>query len=355
MGGLTGVFSNRKPQGPGRGSLSDWYREQVEELRAQSAYIEERDRHYELARSRLGTGQSPSQNGHASPWQALKELGFDVQKMVEDERRWRGEAEKEADETKKALFNEQADRLRDQIEALRQEVREGKGSKATSEVNPERPKTFLERLDEVLEGRVMQRFGALLLGEPGDGKTRQEEDPEEVVIKRLQTGSRLREALGVPLTPQRVPTDGSVRTDVLKLFLEDERERLRIEKEHERESRKVKALEETKDMVKENIPDAVGALRDLARKSNQEATGGKGDTAPAGTEGATMSRGYVLLCDSCKKEFALPQHPARGESLTCPHCKAEVEVADGLVGGPEGAGQRVRGALRPPEGPAPPG
>jgi hypothetical protein len=315
------------PAGESRqGSLTDWYREQVEELRAQAAYIEERNKTHELSRSGPGAAPSP-QNGHAAPWEALKELGFNLQTMVENERHWRSEAEKEADEAKKALFTEQADRLREQIEALRQEVKDGKGQGQTVPVNPERPKTFLERLDDILEGRVMQRFGALLLGEPGDGKARQEEDPEDVVIKRLQTGSRLREALGIPLTPQRLPTDGSVRTDVLKLFLEDERERLRIEKEHERETRKVKALEETKDMVKENVPDAIGALRDLARKSNQEATGGKGDTAPAGTEGATMSRGYVLLCDSCKKEFALPQRPAKGESLTCPHCKAEIEVA----------------------------
>jgi len=312
----------------GREGLTDWYREQIEELRLYNEYAQERDKYHASLGSRPGGASPPPQNGHAAPWQALKELGFNLQEMVENERRWRGEAEKEADEVKKALFKEQADRLREQIETLRQEVRDGKGQGQTVPADQGRPKTFLERLDDILEGRVMQRFGALLLGEPGDGKTRQEEDPEEVVIKRLQTGSRLREALGVPLTPQRLPTDGSVRTDVLKLFLEDERERLRIEKEHERETRKVKALEETKDMVKENIPDAIGALRDLARKSNQEATGGKGEGGGStGGEAATMSRGYVLLCDSCKKEFALPQHPARGESLTCPHCKAEIEVA----------------------------
>lgn len=308
-----------------RGGLSDWYREQIEELRLSNEYARERDK--------LGVhpgGPPPPQNGHASPWEALKGLGINVQQMVSDERHWRSEAEKEADEAKKALFKEQADRLRGEIEGLRQEVREGKGKGgAACDVNPDRPKTFLEKLDGLLEGRVMQRFGNILLGEAGDGKTGQPEDPEDVVIKRLQTGSRLRDALGLPAPGTlRVPTDGSMRTEVLKLFLEDERERFRIEKEHERETRKVNVLEETKDIVKENIPDAIGALRDLARKSNQEAkpAEGKGNTAPA-TEGATMSRGYVILCDSCKKEFALPQRPAKGESLTCPGCKAEIEVA----------------------------
>ena len=171
----------------------------------------------------------------------------------------------------------------------------------------------------------MRTFGAMILGEAHNGN--KPEDPEDVVLRRLETGDRLKQRLG--LTPaggvaQAALSGNGMRADLVKLFLENDRETLRIQNEDARENRKLRVLEETKDIIKDNIPDAIGAVKDFAQRHNQEAGGEKGEKKD--TAGAPMSRVIALACATCKKEFGLPQRPEPGQHLTCPYCKADLEV-----------------------------
>ena len=88
-------------------------------------------------------------------------------------------------------------------------------------------KSFMQGLDEILEGGLTKRLANLIAGESEGGIKKLVEDVKSI--------DELKETLGVPkggsITDRLA--NGSVRTDLARLILEDERERIRIDKEHE--------------------------------------------------------------------------------------------------------------------------
>lgn len=155
------------------------------------------------------------------------------------------------------------------------------------------------------------------VGKLGGGKS-----PEEMVeslVNALTVGDKLRERLGVAglggrLLQGNQGGDSGLRTDMVKLLLEDERERLKIQQNHQAETQRNKHLGTIADAVKDNLGDGVAALTAAAG----ELKAGTGTKSPA----TAPEQKQVFACGDCQVQFNPPAGWA-GQPLKCPGCGRE--------------------------------
>ncbi|GAI78170.1 unnamed protein product, partial [marine sediment metagenome] len=140
--------------------------------------------------------------------------------------------------------------------------------------------------------------------------------PEEMVedlVNALTMGDRLREKLGVAGIGGRLIQgqggDSGLRTDLVKLLLEDERERLKMTQVHEVESERNRHIGTLAATVKENLGDGIAAIS-AATKEIKEGPGAK---TPA-----SESQPQVFRCGDCQTQFS-PPAGWEGQPLKCPN------------------------------------
>ncbi|GAI49851.1 unnamed protein product, partial [marine sediment metagenome] len=139
------------------------------------------------------------------------------------------------------------------------------------------------------------------------------EDMVEDLVNALTMGDRLREKLGVAgiggrLLQENPGGDSGLRTDLVKLLLEDERERLKMTQSHEVESERNKHLGTFVGAMKENLPDGIAAIS-AAASEIKESSGAK---TPA-SESQPKFR-----CGDCGTRFDSPAG-WEGQPLKCPN------------------------------------
>jgi len=139
------------------------------------------------------------------------------------------------------------------------------------------------------------------------------EDMIDDIVNAVTMGDRLRDKLAVPGIGARLLSDqggdSGLRTDLVKLLLEDERERLKIEHEHESETQRNRHIGTLAEVAKEHVGDAIAALKIAAEET--KATG----KAPApGPE--ELKR---CVCGVCQTPFSVP---LKGDwpTVACPQC-----------------------------------
>ncbi|MBA7465915.1 hypothetical protein ES707_01087 [subsurface metagenome] len=189
------------------------------------------------------------------------------------------------------------------------------------------------KLFKALEDVVADYLQKRLLGSGGDGTLTSEQirsvvreevaqvatggkKPEDMVddiVNAVTMGDKLRDKLGLGGSANRfLPAGGGdpgLRTDLVKLLLEDERERIRIAQEHERETQRNKHLGTLADTVKDNLGTGIEALT-LAAKEIKGSGGTKTPPAP-------QEQPQLFRC-SCGTEFGPPAGWA-GQSIKCPN------------------------------------
>ena len=114
---------------------------------------------------------------------------------------------------------------------------------------------------------------------------------------------------------------GNMRTDVLKILLDNDRETLRLNREYELQKEKNKHLGELAGTVKDNLEDAIAASRDMVtehRESRHEPPAEQ----PRRTEGP--GGGYAIKCSLCGHTSIFPELPT-GE-FECPNCHATLSL-----------------------------
>ncbi|MBA7609483.1 hypothetical protein ES703_16674 [subsurface metagenome] len=151
----------------------------------------------------------------------------------------------------------------------------------------------------------------------GAGGNKKPEDMVEDLVNALTMGDRLREKLGGAGLGGRLlqaPGGGSeLRTDLVKALLEDERERLKIQQNHEVETQRNQHLGTLATTVKENLSDGIAALS-AAAKEIKEGTGAK--------TSASESKPKLYDCGDCHFKFSLPAEWV-GQPIKCPNCGRE--------------------------------
>ena len=139
------------------------------------------------------------------------------------------------------------------------------------------------------------------------------EDMVDDIVNAVTMGDKLRDRLGVPGIGGRLLSgqgdDSGLRTDLVKLLLEDERERLKIEHEHETETQRNRHLGTLADTVKEHLGDGIAALKVAAEEIKAP---GKGSASP---------QPQLYECNQCHEQFGVP--PGEWAKVACPKCQTE--------------------------------
>jgi rubrerythrin len=104
-----------------------------------------------------------------------------------------------------------------------------------------------------------------------------------------------------------------------RLELEDRRETLRLEREHDERMERNRIFSGIRDTIDKNAPDAIAALRDMAREHNRAAE----IVGPGGPEALEGPRLKGIRCSECGYEFAVAEER---ESYRCPACGATLKT-----------------------------
>jgi len=178
-------------------------------------------------------------------------------------------------------------------------------------------KSFLEKLDEVTKGLVSQRIASMLSG--GNSQPQAPADPVDEFFRRVDQVDKVRERFspsGGGSNAQSLIQSGA-RSEVVKLLLEDERERLRMQLQHEADVEKNKHLGTLASTVKDNFGDGVRALM-MAAQDIQK--GGVAAAPKAQAEQASEAQSFQ--CTKCNNAFGVPATEG-WEVVGCPHCGAQ--------------------------------
>lgn len=137
------------------------------------------------------------------------------------------------------------------------------------------------------------------------------EDMVDDIVNAVTMGDKLRDKLGLPGLGGRLLSnqggESGLRTDLVKILLEDERERLRIAQNHEAETQRNQHFGMLATAVKENLGTGIAALTAAA----EEIKKGPGAKAPASEQPA------VCECGDCHTKFSIPNVPF--ETIKCPN------------------------------------
>lgn len=211
-------------------------------------------------------------------------------------------------------------------------------SKLTAELDRRLPKVGGQengsgesRLFKALEGVVADYLQKRLLG-GGEGTLTSEQirsvvkeevakgweggkKPEDMVddiVNAVTMGDKLRDKLGITGMGGRLLSnqggDSGLRTDLVKVLLEDERERIRIAQEYEGVTQRNQHLGTIATAVKDNLGDGIAALTAAAG----EIKGSPGAKTPPPPPQQTFE------CGDCHTQFGAPAGWA-GQPLKCPN------------------------------------
>ena len=166
-------------------------------------------------------------------------------------------------------------------------------------------KSFLDKLEEITQGAISQRIAAMLSG----NNQPQPRDPVKELTERLDEVDKLKQRFApAEGTSAQSLAQSGIRGEILKMLLEDERERLKLKLEHDTQVERNKHLGTIASTVKENLGDGVRALRAAAAEYK----------AGSGTA-ATQSQAYE--CGQCHTRFTVPQG-VKADQVGCPNCGA---------------------------------
>ncbi|MBA7601286.1 hypothetical protein ES703_08353 [subsurface metagenome] len=145
------------------------------------------------------------------------------------------------------------------------------------------------------------------------GVNKKPEDMVEDLVNALTMGDRLREKLGGAgiggrLLQENQGGNSGLRTDLVRALLEDERERLKIQQNHEVETQRNQHLGTLAGAVKENLSDGIAALSAAAKEIKES----------PGAKTSASEQPQVFECGDCHIKFSPPAGWA-GPTLKCPN------------------------------------
>jgi len=307
MGGNWTETTTRKPgdTAPGGESPSEWYRRKIDELTLHDQFVDLWDRQRDKRQAAQGQGAPPPWEGISQIAQSLGINLGELWKTREEELKATRDA---ADATSKELHELRLREIDNRVKEL--QTMADKVAQQTAETKGNQPKSFLEKLDEMTGGFVSKRIAAMFGGDNKD----EPRDPVEELVNRLDQTDKLKERLGLGVAggggAQALAQSG-IRGELLKLLLEDERDRLKMQYEHEVQVERNKHLGGLASVVKENLGDGIQALKAAAQEIQK--TGTAAAPKPEASQGP-----QAYECGACKTRFTIPTTEG-WEQVKCPN------------------------------------
>lgn len=251
-------------------------------------------------------------------------LGIDFTKITELRQRETEGLRTELDKERRFALEQRLNtidnvvvRMNDTMQAFIKSQQEARAAPATSGLFGVADQMTDNSLTKALLARVLK----------DDQPQVNQKDSFDEILDRLSTGERLKKALGLS-EPQRPAIDPSVvslgKTELVRLLLDDDRERERMKQNIEMQKIKMDKLGGFFQMVQDYMPDILAAV-----------TTRGGDAA-----GKNISRSPGSAPDPARKPQAKPS------------AAAQSVAADTVAGDSAGAGERavaVQGEVPPPE------
>lgn len=178
--------------------------------------------------------------------------------------------------------------------------------------SPQGQKSFLEKMEEMTQGLISQRLANMF----GGNSQTQPKDPIAEFIERLDQVDKIKERFAPAAggTSVQQLAQSGIRGEILKMLMEDERERLKMQYDHEAQGERNKHLGTIATVVKDNVGDGVRALMLAAEEIRKKGTDAAPKPQPEQTPGAT-----AFQCQNCNNAFGIPA--AEGWTVIgCPHC-----------------------------------
>lgn len=318
-------------------SLTERYRRLTEELRAKEEYDEERDRVKNPRTPETGGTNIPK------PWEGITELAQAMGINLGD--LWKAREQELSDAKKSTTAMEQElhelrvreiDRRVEELQALVVQAKEhieGDGQ------NPRRnPLSNVEEaVDKLIAGKIEKLFGdgqpqltkediqqiaiqAVNTNKNGDSSPQQLVDTfmtfitaaDEAKKKMVELGGGQGGSAANPYLTQA----GSLRSDVLKILLDNDLEKLKAQQNYDIQQERNKHLGALAGAVKNNLEDIISASRERVQEHRES----KDKWANDG------ERGYAVRCSECGEISVYPEMPAG--AFPCQHCGAQLQLQE---------------------------
>jgi hypothetical protein len=214
-------------------------------------------------------------------------------------------AREAADATSRELHElrlREIDRRVQELQALADKV-----AQQTAQTQPApQQRGFLDKLEEITQGMLSQRIARMLDGESGQHQP--PADPVDEFFHRLDQVDKIKERFA-PAGGSNVQAlaQSGIRGELLKLLLEDERERLKMQYDHETQAERNKHLGTLASTVKENLGDGIQALRAAAAEFK------------TGTGAEPQGQPQAYECGQCHAQFTVPPG-VKADQVGCPKC-----------------------------------
>jgi len=323
--------------------MTEWYRRQTEELRAKQEYDEERER----TKRPHPADQPGGLSAMPKPWEGISEIASTMginlgelwqsrEKELTEARQAASERDRELHELRLREIDRRVEDLQKLATATSEKVQGGNGQGG-----------HRSRMDEAIDNLIASRIDTIL----GGNQQRQltAEDIKEIATKAVQEGTQRQQ------TPQQIVESlmgfitaaetakqrmaefggagngsnpyltqaGNMRSDILKIFLENDRETLRMNHEYEIQKERNKHLGSLAGAVKDNIEDFIGASRDMSSVVKERRQSGQERPLPSREEG---EGGYQVKCSLCGATNIFPEKP-KG-LFECPSCHGKLKLQE---------------------------
>lgn len=184
--------------------------------------------------------------------------------------------------------------------------------------DPQGQKSFLDKLEDMTQGLISQRIGAML----GGNNQPQPKDTMTEFFERFDQVEKFKERFAPASTNVQQLAQSGIRGEILKMLMEDERERLKMQYDHEGQVERNKQLGGIASVVKENLGDGVQALMRAADEIRKGGAAAAPQPQPSQQQQQPESQAVQSFqCENCQNPFGIPT--AEGwEVVGCPHCGA---------------------------------
>jgi hypothetical protein len=265
-----------------------------------------------------------TKKGEKSPVEAMNELGFNIKDitgglkdnvelykgLVETEIQKRNKVEEQAQEAKSQVFE-----LREKlIESTIMQQMEKFNSAITDIMKKVEEKKPEEKKDPVND--VANQLALKLLNEKIEDLTeKKNHNPIQDIFDALETYEQLKGRFKPQET--EIPTDANkINIELIKLKLQDDRERAIEEKKLKLDQEKQETIKYALNTIGAELADAIGAFASAMSqpRENSFSTGGQIQAQPQAPQGI---QGIPYQCEKCNEIFVL--HRAYDNAI-CPYC-----------------------------------
>jgi len=259
----------------------------------------------------------------------LKEVSEVYKGLAEYERNARVKSEEEVKEARQEVQKTQAELLRTELtgylkeqQAQIRELVEKLGEKSSEKSADPFTQTLQEIGAQMLRNQLQNALG---------GNTNSKKSVEEELLDRISFSEKIKERLGISNNRENLIKEqamsGQIKAEILKMLLEDEREREKAREQIRLEKERLDTIKSAANSFGGELSDLLGAFVEAFRST------GSSNNISSNTQSGSQygnSQGVSYQCGNCNNIFTLSRYT---DKPICPYCGVQQEVAHSGVDG----------------------